>query len=276
MFILLCRITNATATNAGWYKGVKSGTLISLEVLTPKIVTNSWWSSKQNNYNPSSIYRQLTFLENSVYITTTQKIVLYVKTVRFCFFLPTRILWIMRTSFSLINFPKHYRTSSTPGAYSLNASSVPQSLWQPKMPSHISQLPPPPVLGNRESGRGMLSSSGLYVILCEMVMLGATVTILQPYGEKSEDKSQYSGDGRMHRWQESGSLITLLSHWVNTPWTYPIYGSVIMGDDKATLWLSHCEWSPLFLVVKSTLILTSYFPFSGSWCLHLCCEDFLI
>lgn len=48
------------------------------------------------------------------------------------------------------------------------------------------------------------------------------------------------------------------------------------GDDEATSWLSHFEWSPLFLVVKSTLILTSYLPFSGSWCLHLCWEDFLI
>lgn len=52
---------NVRFSNGGWEK------------------THSSMSWNQKNYNSSSIYREVTFLENSVYIKTMQKIVFYVE-----------------------------------------------------------------------------------------------------------------------------------------------------------------------------------------------------
>lgn len=54
--------------------------------------------------------------------------------------------------------------------------------------------------------------------LCKAEIPGAIAAILQPWGCKAVDKSQYAEDDKASTWNAHAVFLTLFIYWINVLW----------------------------------------------------------
>lgn len=79
----------------------------------------------------------------------------------------------------------------------------------------------------------------LWELLCETMMLEATVTTLWPWGKNSADRKQDIEYGKAARWKEPSSLTMLLSCCMKWPFLYLCYFWTSYVKASISVSLSH-------------------------------------
>ena len=78
--------------------------------------------------------------------------------------------------------------------------------------------------------------------------------VIAPKKGHSEDKDQYTVDGKVEWCKEPEGMMVLLSHWINKPWNCSTSELLVKWDNKMSLLFKIVDLDFLLSVAQTILI----------------------